>query len=560
MKFGKAFESNAKAMPEKWRPYVIHYKALKKKIDAIVEELYDRDLQSPVIKSLLSPDILGDVQRKEYSVGEEKGHITSCIKVVLNNSEPNPQPVSQEEQLSALTSDLHEQMLGSDLLISKEISVGVHDHQTVAVPSQQAISRFVATPGPYSEAAYCFCRPSAVDTRTTMVTEPSTTAEASRSASYVPPPLSQPLFLPGHINAAEGMLSPEQKYDEPMEILATPGVLSEQRSLINGHIKYSNSFSNQKRTRVLTVDENGKRILVIELMADTAFFDELAKEVSQLSKLLQAIKQEFESKVEGLSKILTVVSSPYNKDMYAWREILKVYRDAQVFVGEQESDRSSRSSEKAQGRLHLFMKEIARRELTLHFKQEKSKIAFNSLFQLNCELIMMKQFKELNKSAITKILDTHDKRTNLTATSWFPKHLQHEPFYNNCISKAITYTIECQLLSIIPQPDDYACPICMGIAWKPIRLNCSHVFCVRCLVKAQRKKMLHCPICRHPNSVLDAKGSNLDVSLTNFMKLYFPKEVKVKQKESNREQAAEEMEALTGQRWTEASDPACVIM
>ena len=46
----------------------------------------------------------------------------------------------------------------------------------------------------------------------------------------------------------------------------------------------------------------------------------------------------------------------------------------------------------------------------------------------------------------------------------------------------------------------------------------------------------------------------------NFMKLYFPKEIKEKQKDSSREQVAEELEALTGQRWTEAPNPACVIM
>lgn len=35
------------------------------------------------------------------------------------------------------------------------------------------------------------------------------------------------------------------------------------------------------------------------------------------------------------------------------------------------------------------------------------------------------------------------------------------------------------LLPIIPHIDDYACLICTNIAFKPIRLSCGHLFCVR---------------------------------------------------------------------------------
>lgn len=36
------------------------------------------------------------------------------------------------------------------------------------------------------------------------------------------------------------------------------------------------------------------------------------------------------------------------------------------------------------------------------------------------------------------------------------------------------------LLPIIPLVDDHTCPICTSIAFKPIRLQCGHLFCVRC--------------------------------------------------------------------------------
>lgn len=35
------------------------------------------------------------------------------------------------------------------------------------------------------------------------------------------------------------------------------------------------------------------------------------------------------------------------------------------------------------------------------------------------------------------------------------------------------------VLPIVPHIDDYACVICTSIAFKPIRLRCGHLFCVR---------------------------------------------------------------------------------
>ncbi|KAG0026406.1 hypothetical protein BGZ82_009480 [Podila clonocystis] len=637
MKFGKALETNAEAMPEGWRPYVIHYKALKKKINAIVQELDDRGLPSPIIKNLLSKSMNGDTNRMEYSFDEDKEHLKTCIKVVLDDLEPSvteygPEPLSQEDQLSRLlahelaflntsasssASDLHEQLAlsedgdapldkdGENGIISPtpgRIGLGLHalqdrdteDEDDYNIHSEAASDdAFLVLPiedhdlnhqtahGPNLstlDAGTPFLSMSTVSSENSSVSSSSTSSACTSPTSPLPPsPSSLPLDFSSSSSSSSS--SPNNKAHR-LSFVPTPSPLS-QPPILSGVVGESSGSTSKdgmetvvtpgaklgktphpfpSNTRITTTEEDGKRVLVIELTADTAFFDQLGEEVSQLSKLQQANKQEFESKVEDLSKMLTVVSSPQNKDMYTWREILKIYLDAQVFVGDQETDRSTRSSEKAQKQLQWFLMEMERSKLVQKFKLPKSKVAFNTFFQLNSELITMKQFKELNQMAMTKILKKHDKRTSLLASSGFPKHLQNEPFYNDNISKSLTYTIGCQLISIIPQPDDYACPICMSVAWKPIRLNCGHVFCVRCLIKAQRKKMVHCPVCRQNNSVLDADASNLDVSLMNFLKLYFPKEIKEKRKDSSREQAAEEMEAITGQRWSDVPDGSCVIM
>ncbi|KAF9290166.1 hypothetical protein BGZ68_007750 [Mortierella alpina] len=628
MKFGKALETNAEAMPEEWRPYVIHYKALKKKINAIVKELDDSGLPSPIIKTLLSQSMVGDMQRLEYSFDEDKEHLKTCIKVVIDDPELGtaedvgtfgPSPLFQEEHLSKLfahelaflnnsasssSSDLQEQLFMEEGDLEKE-NTSLEDllddadvseaSENTSLSGDDSIDDMdiglgknasaAAADGPSEGAATLPLRPTDDQPPKGHTTPSPATAHGPASGTITsatvtakrhnPSPLSNPPLRlqdlddehaselssptsspPPELPAASTSVS----LVETMDTIITPGVKHDLQAAAEKNGDADNTASSSNNTRIHTTEEDGKRVLVIELTADTAFFDQLGDEVSQLSKLQQANKHEFESKVEDLRRILTVVASPQNKDMYTWREILKLYLDAQVFVGDQETDRSTRSSEKAQTQLQWFLTEMERSKLVGRFKQSKSKIAFNQFFQLNSELITMKQFKELNQMAMTKILKKHDKRTNLTASSGFPKHLQNEPFYNDNISKSLTYTIGNQLVSIIPQPDDYACPICMSVAWKPIRLNCSHVFCVRCLIKAQRKKMIHCPICRQTNSVVEADASNLDVAMMNFLKLYFPKEIKEKRKESSREQAAEEMEAFTGQRWSEVPESSCTIM
>ncbi|KAG0217099.1 hypothetical protein BGX33_011436 [Mortierella sp. NVP41] len=524
MKFGKALETNAESMPEGWRPYLIQYKALKKKINAIVKELDDRGLPSPIIKTLLSQTLSGDMQRLEYSFDEDKKHLKTCIKVVLDDLTPGaddclpfgPLPPSKEEHLSKLlahelaflnssasssSSDLQEQLaedqngteaeVGAgrgvdsndyldqegvpsndleDLLddatlseTSEETSVCEDDRSSRAGDKDGLESELGSTPStplsppsPLSPSLPSFDHEigtppvestndndqallkdhslsSAVahgpssGTLPTNNNKPTPHPHAHTTPTHTPSPLSQPPLQPQsdlekeqeHSTSASASASasaPSLLPSEPVETLITPGAAASDAADKAGHARIHPANS-----KIMTTEEDGKRVLVIELTADTAFFDQLGEEVSQLSKLQQANKREFESKVNDLSKILTVVSSPYNKDMYTWREILKIYLDAQVFVGDQETDRSTRSSAKAQTQLQWFLKEMERSKLTQKFKQPKSKIAFNTFFQLNSELITMKQFKELNQMAMTKILKKHDKRTNLRYTGTIKK-------------------------------------------------------------------------------------------------------------------------------------------
>lgn len=89
-----------------------------------------------------------------------------------------------------------------------------------------------------------------------------------------------------------------------------------------------------------------------------------------------------------------------------------------------------------------------------------------------------------------------DKRTALGAMSTAPQLLSGKPFLAEMVAKAVCFRISEELLPIVPQLNDYLCPVCFSISFKPVRLRCGHVFCIRCLIVMQRARNDLCPLCR----------------------------------------------------------------
>ncbi|SAL96953.1 hypothetical protein [Absidia glauca] len=121
--------------------------------------------------------------------------------------------------------------------------------------------------------------------------------------------------------------------------------------------------------------------------------------------------------------------------------------------------------------------------------------------------------------------------------SEFPTFAKDNLLFLREIDAALFQIIRSKITTIVPQPDDYSCPVCYGITWRPIRLECNHVFCVRCLIKAHRKRLYDCPLCRLEMAVGNADANNLDKELQDFLLLYFPREIKEKRRDNEQEQA-----------------------
>ncbi|KDQ10674.1 hypothetical protein BOTBODRAFT_487385 [Botryobasidium botryosum FD-172 SS1] len=201
-------------------------------------------------------------------------------------------------------------------------------------------------------------------------------------------------------------------------------------------------------------------------------------------------------------------------------------------------------------------------------RYKDSRDALEVFIKLNMQLIDLKKFQLANAEAIRKILKKYEKRTALTLpvaeqdrilpllSSIGLVAMPSDPNASRppSLSRVLVVLMTESLLPITPFIDDYLCLICTSIAFKPIRPDCRHLFCVRCLAKMQKRGQAECPLCR-AQTVLTADRTNVDYAVWNFMMDWFPKEAKKKLKANEAEAASEELEAMGFDTQSE-----CVVM
>lgn len=136
----------------------------------------------------------------------------------------------------------------------------------------------------------------------------------------------------------------------------------------------------------------------------------------------------------------------------------------------------------------------------------------------------------------------------------FPDALsrRHHDMLVEGMARDVCARIAEDVVAVVPRLEDYTCPVCLSLAWLPVRLRCRHVFCVRCVIKMQREEQKFCPMCRG-EVVMQADLDNLDADLEKFLKLYFRAEAKEKQKANEIERGQE----LFGEDYKPTS---CILM
>ncbi|KAF4301347.1 putative RING finger protein [Botryosphaeria dothidea] len=270
---------------------------------------------------------------------------------------------------------------------------------------------------------------------------------------------------------------------------------------------------------------------------------------------LQANEQKKLSRdVTALGMAVTKVTEPNcgsaaKTDMARWRKIFELYLESKIFFSTNELDHGKHDSAKAQVLLQKFSDELQRQGLVSAFRKKESIAALDRFLRLNTDVLQSLRFQEINDLAMQKILKKFDKRTALGVKTTFPAVIRQRMPQD--IAKAICYQVSTELLPVVPQLDDYLCPVCFSISYRPIRLRCQHIFCIRCLIVLQRAREDHCPLCRG-DVVMEADNQNLDPALAKFLVKYFPDEVKAKQKENER--------AAGVDRYGEAYNDKCTVM
>ncbi|KIP08754.1 hypothetical protein PHLGIDRAFT_117001 [Phlebiopsis gigantea 11061_1 CR5-6] len=383
--------------------------------------------------------------------------------------------------------------------------------------------------------------------------------------------------------------------DDPTESSPSEGTsaLSPSDAVLEGTSALVKGDSLENVLQISTHDPELQEV-VIPLVSDTAFFEALMQALQNLSTQMGAVSDEFMENLDSLSRMVAAAARPMSStssvfqphssgsnpstvsvhtpthlplihrgtktDLYSWREIFQLYLDTEVFESHSEKTRGERSVEEAEARLVLFKQRLDERgyEDGTALKLKQSKDALQAFLDLNSF------FQFATGEATRKILKKHAKRTALpvspslrsrfalpaprlahsSGTPSSSSSLVHfAPRASTSLALMLVQAMGETLLPIIPHIDDYACVICTSIAFKPIRLRCGHLFCVRCLVKMQKRGKGNCPMCRAP-TVLSADRTNVDWALLNFMKDWFPIEAREKLDQSEKEAAEEHMREL----------------
>ncbi|OAX41840.1 hypothetical protein K503DRAFT_734845 [Rhizopogon vinicolor AM-OR11-026] len=331
--------------------------------------------------------------------------------------------------------------------------------------------------------------------------------------------------------------------------------------------------------------------LIIPLRSDTAFFQLLTTALASLADHLNTVHGGFTSTLQSLAEAISTTARPATSsssrfstysmalnnaatlrpssrfkktDLYSWREIFQMYLEGDIFESVGEKNRGERSIEESESRMKRFQERTLEKRSKL--KLPGSKDALDVFMQMNFFILDLKRFQFANAEATRKILKKHTKRTALPLPSYLlslwngplpasppPAELTLLPQSPTSLPRLLVQAIGEILLPIVPHVDDYSCLICTSLAFKPIRLSCGHLFCVRCLVKLQKRGKANCPMCRAP-TVLKADRSNVDYALLNFMADWFPLESREKLSANEREATQEQLEEFG------LSDRGCLVM
>ncbi|KUJ10595.1 uncharacterized protein LY89DRAFT_244451 [Mollisia scopiformis] len=310
-----------------------------------------------------------------------------------------------------------------------------------------------------------------------------------------------------------------------------------------------------------SLDRPGFKRVEVPLTFDTEFFDILYGDVVNLDTLQNEQQKAVASNINTLSSQLVRLARPLQgkykdkkTDLYRWRQLFEIYLQGSVFFSTHEKDHGSRDSATAAKQLNWFQDEVVKRGIVDTFTLPESRQALVQFVNINIELLRNLKFQELNQKAISKILKKFDKRTHLGASQTFPRLIQSDAIMSGSMAKALCSQVTQDIVKLVPQIEDYSCPVCCDIVWRPVRMKCEHLFCSSCAVKLEKQKK-RCPLCRE-NVLVNLMEDDIDNDMSSYLELWFPKEVREKRIAIETEAGREAL----GIHYKHPSEEKCVVM
>ena len=300
--------------------------------------------------------------------------------------------------------------------------------------------------------------------------------------------------------------------------------------------------------------------LQVPLASAQDFFNVLEPKLQELEALRKAETEKLETEILDLGDAVEDVVQPVRegfeavrevsyRDLYFWREMFRLYMEKPIFYSETEVRRGALTFTEAKGRLQEYDSQLRETGLLAKMRTPAAKQAAQHFLNLNVDILKIMHFQEMNARAMTKILKKFDKRTHLEGQIFVRNLRKQYPAlitngktaqqysaggFANSIARDLHAEIATKILAIVPQLDDWNCPVCYSMAWRPVNLGCCRsVFCITCIIKLQDEKVKKCPVCNQ-ETVLKADGRNLDFEAMDFLEKFFPMEVKKRQKENEK--------------------------
>jgi len=302
----------------------------------------------------------------------------------------------------------------------------------------------------------------------------------------------------------------------------------------------------------------------VPLASAKDFFDILAPKLEELEHLREAETLKLEDEILALGEAIENVVEPVRdgyearrrvsyRDLYFWREMFRLYLENPVFYSQTEQNHGALTFTEARRRLEAYDTQLRATGLLAKMKTPEAREAARQFLDINVDILRIMHFQEMNARAMSKILKKFDKQTSLDGNKPFLLALRQKypdllaptastkaitnrtaSGFATSIARDLHAEIASKVLSIVPQLDDWTCPVCTSMAWRPVNLGCCRaVFCIRCVIKLQDEGMARCPMC-NADTVMAADGRRIDFEAVDFLEKYFPLEVKRRQRENEK--------------------------